>query len=186
MYQISPESMVSSIVAQRSIVDFPEPDGPMIDRISPTKRISFQNVRGAFYWNGSDLFLAPGTQATAGPGEPPYRYFAINGSMGIPGKGLKLMCKGRFDLKMLDRILGAMKGVFQYVTGGIMGGGTILRDSVGRALGVKSRDFQDVSFTLANSWQELRLLDLKIDKPIQDFLPIEVLNKEDQQKKDDK
>lgn len=156
----------------------------MIDKISPTKRITFQNIRGTFFWNGADLFLAPGTQATAGPEEPLYRYFAINGSMGIPGKGLKLMCRGRFDLKLLDQFLGALKGLFQFAVSGALGGGNFLRDSMGRALGVKRRDFQDVSFTLANSWQELRLLDLKIDKPIQDFLPIDRLNDEEQRRDD--
>ena len=36
MYQISPAvSIVSSIVAQRSIVDLPDPEGPMIDSTSP-------------------------------------------------------------------------------------------------------------------------------------------------------
>jgi len=35
-YRISPLSMVSSIVAHRSRVDFPDPDGPIIDRISPS------------------------------------------------------------------------------------------------------------------------------------------------------
>lgn len=34
-YKISPSSIVSSIVAQRSSVDLPEPDGPMMARISP-------------------------------------------------------------------------------------------------------------------------------------------------------
>ena len=156
----------------------------MIDRISPTKRISFERIRSTFFWDGSDLFFNPGTQATAGPDEPLYRYFSLNGSAGVSGKGLKLICKGRFDIKMLDRILGALRGVFQYVTGSLTGGGAVLRDAMGRALGVRSRDFQDISFTLANSWQELQLLDLKIDKSIQDILPIDRLNSAEEQKDD--
>ena len=156
----------------------------MINKITPTKRISFENIRGTFFWDGSDLFLNPGTQATAGPEEPLYRYFSIDGAAGIPGHGLKLFCKGRFDLKMLDQILGAMKGVFQYMTGGLTDSGTVVRDALGRAIGLKSRDFQDVSFTLANSWQNLRLLNLKIDKPLKDFLPLDALNNEEKQKDD--
>ena len=70
-----------------------------------------------------------------------------------------------------------MKGVFQYITGSLSGGGVgFLKDAAGRVLGIKRRDFQNVSFTLANSWNELQLLDLKITKPIQDFLPIDKLN----------
>lgn len=155
----------------------------LIDAISPTKRISFEHVRGTFFWDGSDLFLNPGSQATAGPDEPLYRYFSVNGSLGIPGKGLKLVCKGRFDLKLLDQILGALKGVFQYMTGGLSGG--LVRDALGRAIGLRGRDFQDVSFTLSNSWQELRLLNLKIDKPLQDYLPLDALNGNQRKQKDD-
>ena len=151
----------------------------IIESVSPTKRISFEKISGSFFWDGKDLFLNPGTQATAGPKEPLYRYFSINGSMGIPGKGLRLLCDGRFDLKILDQLLGAMKGIFQYVTGGLTG--NVLRDAAGRVLGIKKRDFQNVTFTLANSWTELQLLNLKITKSLEEFLPINVLNKESEE-----
>ena len=151
----------------------------IIESVSPTKRISFEKISGSFFWDGKDLFLNPGTQATAGSKEPLYRYFSINGSMGIPGKGLRLLCDGRFDLKILDQLLGAMKGLFQYVTGGLTG--NVLRDAAGRVLGIKKRDFQNVTFTLANSWTELQLLNLKITKSLEEFLPINVLNKESEE-----
>ena len=160
----------------------------MLDKVTPTKRLSFENIRSTFFWNGSDLFLNPGTQVTGGPGEPLYRYFAVSGAMGIPGKGLKLLFQGRFDLKILDQFLGAMKGAFQYMTGTLVSGNpnAFLRDTAGTILGIKKRDYQNVSFTLANSWQELRLLNLTTTKSLQDFLPVDRLNKEDEQKKDDR
>ena len=101
----------------------------------------------------------------------------------MPGKGLDLRFDGRFDLKILDQLLGAMKGVFQYMTGNLAQ--SVLRDAAGRILGVKRRDFQNVSFRLANSWNELRLLDMKITKPIEDFLPIDMLNKDEEKQRDD-
>ena len=155
----------------------------IIDKVTPTKKISFEKIDGSFYWNGADLFFNPGTGARAGKDEPLYRYFEINGSAGIPGKGLRLYCDGRFDLKILDQLLGAMKGVFQYVTGGLTG--NFLRDAAGRVLGIKKRDYQNVTFTLANSWDKLQLLDLKITKPIEDFLPVNLLNKTEEQQKQD-
>ncbi|MBQ7561201.1 MAG: hypothetical protein IJS99_05150 [Synergistaceae bacterium] len=155
----------------------------IINRVSPTKKITFEKINGSFYWNGTDLFLNPGTGARAGKDEPLYRYFTINGSAGIPGKGLRLYCDGRFDLKILDQLLGAMKGVFQYMTGGLTG--NVLRDAAGRVLGIKKRDYQNVTFTLANSWQKLQLLDLKITKPIEEFLPINALNKNEEQQRQD-
>ncbi|MBQ7593462.1 MAG: hypothetical protein IJU48_03790 [Synergistaceae bacterium] len=155
----------------------------IIEKVSPTKKISFEKIAGSFFWNGTDLFLNPGTGAMAGPDEPLYRYFTVNGSAGIPGNGLKLLFDGRFDVKILDQFLGAMKGVFQYMTGNILR--DIFKDTAARIAGIKRRDFQNVSFTLANSWQELRLLNLKITKPIEDFLPIDILNKDEEKQRDD-
>lgn len=155
----------------------------MLDSITPTKRVSFEKINGSFFWNGSDVFLNPGTGARAGYDEPLYRYVTVNGSLGIPGKGLKLLCDGRFDLKILDQFLGAMKGVFQYMTGSLAR--DVLRDAAGRVLGIKRKDFQNVSFTLANSWENLSLENLKITKPIEDFLPIDILNRDKEEQKDD-
>lgn len=155
----------------------------MIETISPIKRITFEMIRGTFFWDGSDLWLNPGTQATAGPGEPLYRYFSVNGPLGIPGKGLKLVCKGRFDIQLLNRVLGALKGVFQYFTGGLSNG-DLLKNVVGKALGIKKRDFQDVSFVLAGGWSNLQLLNLRIDKPLKDYLPLEKLNRTEEQRGD--
>ena len=156
----------------------------LIESISPTKKISFENIKGSFFWNGSDLFFNPGTQATAAYSEPLYRYVSINGSCGIPGKGLNLLVDGRFDLKILDQFLGAMKGIFQYMTGGIAR--NVIRDAAGRVLGLKTRDFQNVSFRLANNWNELQLLDLAITKAIEDFLPVDILNRDSETQRDDK
>lgn len=161
----------------------------MIETISPIKRITFEAIRGTFFWDGSDLWLNPGTQATAGPGEPLYRYFSVNGPLGMPGKGdkgdkgLKLVCKGRFDVQMLNKVLGAMKGVFQYFTGGLSNT-NLLKSVLGEALGVNKRDFQDVSFVLAGGWSNLQLLNLRIDKPLQDYLPLEKLNRTEEQRGD--
>ncbi len=153
----------------------------MIENISPTKRISFEKINGTFFWDGTDLFLNPGTGARAGVDEPMYRYFMINGSCGIPGKGLNLLCDGRFDLKLLDQFLGAMKGVFQYMTGGLTR--NVLKDAASRAMGLQGRDLQNVSFTLSNSWNNLRIENLKVTKPIEDFLPIDVLNGDEEKQK---
>jgi hypothetical protein len=153
----------------------------MIESITPTKKISFEKINGTFFWDGKDVFLNPGTGARAGADEPLYRYFTINGSAGVPGKGMKLLCDGRFDLKILDQLLGAMKGVFQYMTGGLTR--NVLKDAASRAMGLKGRDFQNVSFTIANSWAKPRIENLKVTKPIEEFLPIDVLNGDEEKQK---
>ena len=155
----------------------------IIDKVTPSKKITFEEISGSFFWDGKDVFLNPGTRAVADSKEGLYRYFNVNGSLGIPGKNLQLLCDGRFDLKILDQLLGAMKGVFQYMTGGLAR--NVLKDAAGRVLGVKRKDFQNVSFTLSNSWTDLRLLNLKITKPIEDFLPIDILNRDEEKQKDD-
>ena len=154
----------------------------MLKRITPTEKITFEEISGSFFWNGKDLFINPGTGARAGFDEPLYRYVTVNGSAGVPGKGMRLLFDGRFDMNLLDRLLGAMKGVFQYMTGSLAK--NVLRDAASRVLGFQGRDFQNVSFTLANSWKEPQLRDLKVTKPIEDFLPINVLNKDEEKQKE--
>ena len=154
----------------------------MLKRITPTEKITFEEISGSFFWNGKDLFLNPGTGARAGFDEPLYRYVTINGSAGIPGKGMRLLFDGRFDMNLLDRLLGAMKGVFQYMTGSLAK--NVLRDAASRVMGFQGRDFQNVSFTLANSWEKPELRDLKVTKPIEDFLPIDILNKDEEKQKE--
>ena len=154
----------------------------VLDRITKDGRVSFQRVRGSFFWNGRDLWLNPGTQATAMPGDPLYRYFAVNGALGIPGEGLALNCQGRFDVNILNQILGALKGVFQLMTGTLTGSGQLMRQAVAKMVGITERDFQEVSFQLKGSWKELQLLNLKIDKSLEGVLPLNNLNKLDERK----
>ena len=156
----------------------------ILDKIAEDGRISFKEIRGSFFWDGKDLWLNPGTQATAKERDPLYRYFAINGPLGLMGKGLALNCKGRFDIHALDILLGALKSAFQLMTGSLSGGGQILRQAVGKLVGYTERDFQDVTFQLKGSWQELQLLNLKIDKSLENYLPINQLNEKDTQIKE--
>lgn len=156
----------------------------VLDKIAENGRISFEKIRGSFFWDGKDLWLNPGTQATAQPGDPLYRYFAINGSMGIPGKGLALNCYGRFDVHLLDTVLGALRGAFQLMTGTLTGGGQLIRQAMGKVVGLTERDFQDVSFQLKGNWKELQLLNLKIDKSLEGYLPLQNLNEKSEENKE--
>jgi hypothetical protein len=150
-------------------------DFEVLKSITPDGRIAFKEIRGSFFWNGQDLWLNPGTQVTAPPRAPLYRYFSISGPLGVLGKGLNLNCQGRFDVHALDTVLGALKGVFQFMTGSLSGGGgaQLARQAVGKLIGITEREFQEVSFQLKGSWQELQLLNLKIDKSLEGYLPLQ-------------
>ena len=87
---------------------------------------------------------------------------------------------------MLDTVLGAMKGVFQMMTGTLTaGGGQFVRKAAAKAIGYTERDFQNVSFQLKGSWQELQLLNLKIDKSLESYLPLKSLNEKTEERGDD-
>jgi hypothetical protein len=156
----------------------------VLNKIAENGRISFKEVRGSFFWDGKDLWLNLGTQATAKARDPLYRYFAVNGPLGVMGKGLALNCKGRFDIHVLDMLLGALRSAFQLMTGSLSGGDQLLRQAVGKLVGFTERDFQDVTFQLKGSWQELQLLDLKIDKSLEGFLPPKILSETGEQGKE--
>lgn len=145
-----------------------------LERVAKNGRVSFRDIRGSFFWDGRDLWLNPGTQVRSLPNEPLYRYFAANGPLGIPGKGLALNCQGRFDVRALDTVLSAMKSAFQLMTGSLTGGTQLVRQTVSKIIGYNQRDFQEVSFQLRGSWKELQLLNLRIDKSLEGFLPREL------------
>ena len=147
--------------------------------ISKQGRLSFQEIRGSFFWNGRDLWLNPGTQATAEPKDPLYKNFSVNGPLGIRGEGLALNCRGRFNVAALGTVLGALRGAFQLITGGLSGGLQVARQALGNLMGLTNRDFQDVSFRLGGGWEDLQLLDLKIDKSLEGYLPMNELNNQD-------
>jgi hypothetical protein len=145
------------------------------DILTESGQVSFEEIRGSFFWDGVDLRLNPGTQATAKRGDPLYRYISVTGPLGIPGNGLDLDFKGRFNITALDSVLGALKGAFQLMTGNLTGagGGQILRSALGKLMGLPAeRDFQEASFQLKGSWKELQLLNLKIDKSLEGWLPV--------------
>jgi hypothetical protein len=158
----------------------------VLKNIAKDGRISFKEIRGSFFWDGKDLWLNPGTQATAKEGDPLYKHFAVNGPLGVLGKGLALNCKGRLDVHALDVVLGAVKGALQLMTGSLSGGGQFLRQAVSKLVGFTEHDFQDVTFQLKGSWQELQLLDLKIDKSLESYLPLSNQNETKQNKESEK
>ncbi|MDR1732367.1 MAG: hypothetical protein LBR61_09790 [Synergistaceae bacterium] len=165
-------------------------DLPVLALVTEDKRLPFEEIRGSFFWDGRDLQLNPGTQVTAPPGAPLYRYFAFSGPLGIPGKGLGLICQGRFDIQALNKLLGAMKSAFQLMTGSLAGGSggglgtSLIRGVVAKAIGYTERDFEDVTFQLKGSWKELQLLNLTISKSLETYLPLNQLNSDAEREKD--
>jgi hypothetical protein len=157
-----------------------------LDAVTKDGRLPFAEIRGSFFWDGKDLWLNPGSQVTAPPGAPLYRSFAINGSLGIPGTGLGLMCQGRFDIQALDTVLGALKSAFQYMTGTLSSGGSLggslLRGAAAKVVGYTEHDFQDVTFQLKGNWKELQLLNLTISKSLEGYLPLSDMNESTEEK----
>jgi hypothetical protein len=149
-------------------------------------RIDFEEIRGSFFWDGVNLRLNPGTQVTAKRGDPFYRYLSVNGPLGIADKDLNLNFKGRFNINALNTVLGALRGAFQLMTGTLAGGGggQLLRSALGKLIGLEERDFQDVTFQLKGSWSELQLLNLKIDKSLESYLPLKATNAAEEERKE--
>ena len=144
----------------------------VLERITEDGRVSFREVRGSFFWDGNDLWLNPGTQATAQRGDILYRSLSVNGPMGLGGGGLGLNFNGRFNVEALDTVLSGMRGLFELTSGSLTGGRQLVRRAIGRYLGIADRDFQEVSFQLRGSWSELQLLNLMIDMPLENFVPV--------------
>ena len=147
-------------------------DFPALKMIDDDGRVPFQEVRGSFFWDGGDLWLNPGTQVTAVQGDYLYRFMGVTGSLGLGGRPLRLDFNGNFNVEALNIVLGAMRGAFDLTTGSLTDGGRqIARRAIGRAIGLAERDFQNVSFQLRGGWDALQLLNLRIDRSLEGFIP---------------
>ena len=147
-------------------------DFAALKMIDDDGRVPFQEARGSFFWDGGDLWFNPGTQVNAEPGDYLYRFMAITGSLGLGGRPLRLDFNGNFNVEALNIVLGAMRGAFDLTSGSLTDGGRqIARRAIGRAIGLTERDFQNVSFQLRGSWDALQLLNLRIDRSLEGFIP---------------
>ena len=157
-----------------------------LNRIDDDGQVSFQEIRGSFFWDGNELWLNPGTQATAKPRDFLYRYLTVSGPMGLRGRELGLDFHGSFNVEALNLILGAMRGVFDLTTGSLTGGKQLVRQAIGRMIGLADRDFQDVSFQLRGTWAGLQLLNLEIDRSLEGVIPVRASDRLPERRVDDR
>lgn len=112
-------------------------------KFTKNKPIRFSKLQTTFRFDDDTLILLPGTQAVAPAGDSVYRMIMADGYITTKGD-MSLTCLGKFNVRALNSILGAVRGIMdmrrtitteginnidskellQSVLGGILGGAT--------------------------------------------------------------
>ncbi|MPN13866.1 hypothetical protein SDC9_161192 [bioreactor metagenome] len=135
-------------------------------KISTSDEIRYRSILANFNVDGKSFYLLPGSRAAAYPDDTIYRYFTASGTVGIGDKSISLKCLGDINLKALNTFLGAIRGLIS-VGDNITDPLLLQKFLSGLVGGYSVRDFRETSFTLAGTWNDMKMYDLKVSQPIQ-------------------
>ncbi len=139
---------------------------PLVKKISTSDEIRYRSILANFNVDGKSFYLLPGSRAAAYPDDTIYRYFTASGTVGIGDKSISLKCLGDINLKALNTFLGAIRGLIS-VGDNITDPLLLQKFLSGLVGGYSVRDFRETSFTLAGTWNDMKMYDLKVSQPIQ-------------------
>ena len=111
--------------------------------------LSFQSISSNFVIDGQNLYILPGSRATAPVDHPAYRYVLIDGDANMQS-GVSLSFIGNVNLRALNIFFNALTGVLSSGLANITNTQNILSELLGGAVrGFSSSEFRDVSFNLS-------------------------------------
>jgi translocation and assembly module TamB len=136
----------------------------LITAVHGVKGLRFASAFAPFNLETGRLILNKDTLIKAPEGDPLYRHFSANGTVG-PEDNLNLNCSGKVNVKVVNAVLGGAAGgaAGLTMTQGIAG---ILEGALkGSQAGMQEDDFRDISFTLKGTFDKPGISNLKVSAP---------------------
>ncbi len=136
----------------------------LITAVHGVKGLRFASVYAPFNLETGRLILNKDTLVKAPEGDPLYRHFSANGTVGTEDN-LNLNCSGKVNVKVVNAVLGGVAGgaAGLTMTQGIAG---ILEGVLkGGQTGLQEDDFRDISFTLKGTFDKPGISNLKVSAP---------------------
>lgn len=131
------------------------------------KPIMFETVQATFTYDGGDVNLLPGSQATAPPGDPVYRYLMLDGLLNRKGN-ISLFAMGKVNIRALNSLLGAFQGL---VSAGMdLASGTfdkteLVQNVLGGVLsGFAKNEFRFVTMNINGTMEKPAFSNVKVEK----------------------
>ena len=138
---------------------------PALKKLSDAGTLRFNSLLSNFNVDGKQLYLLPGSRASAHPGDNVYRYFGVNGTVGLGATDrFDLKCSGEINLRALNTVLGALQGLLSI--DGTLASATFLQNFLtGLVGGLSTKDFRETSFSLKGTWAKPEMSDFKVAQP---------------------
>ncbi len=133
------------------------------------KPLLFESIRGTFTYDGGDINLLPGSQATAPKGDPVYRYVMLDGFIGNKGN-ISLFSMGKVNIRALNSFIGAFQGLLSAgmdMTAGTLNKGELLQNVLGGVLsGFAKNEFRFVTFNIGGTTEHPQFFNVKVEKAV--------------------
>ena len=134
------------------------------------KPLRFDKVRTSFTFDGGNLTILPGSQASAPRGDTVYRTVMVDGTL-YHDKKLSFFAMGRVNIRALNAMLGAFQGLIKigsdYNSGGTIDRGELIQNFLGGVLsGYAKNDFRFVSMNFGGSLDSPTYSNIKVDRTV--------------------
>ena len=135
-----------------------------------SKPLRYDKIRTSFTFDGGNLTLLPGSQATAPRGDPVYRTVMLDGTL-YHDKKLSFFAMGRVNIRALNALLGAFQGLVKigtdYNTSGSIDSNELIQNFLGGVLsGYAKNDFRFVSMNFGGTLDAPTYSNIKIDRNV--------------------
>ncbi len=139
--------------------------------VTKGKPFRIRDLSANFNLDGQELYILPGSRASAWPGDEIYRYLEASGSIRSASPQQKedpldLSCGGEVNLSALNALLGAMKTLFKAnILEGIKDPRALATDLLsGIVGGYSSQEFREISLHVGGSFDAPVISKLKISE----------------------
>lgn len=133
------------------------------------KPLRFETVQATFTYDGGDLNILPGSQATAPKNDPLYRYVMLDGYVSHKDE-VRLFAMGKVNIRALNSLIGAFQGLVAAgvdFTAGQLDKGEVLQSVLGGVLsGFAKNEFRFVTMNIGGTVKDPSFYNVKVQRAV--------------------
>lgn len=133
------------------------------------KPLRYDSVQATFTYDGGDLNILPGSQATAPKNDPLYRYVMLDGYISRK-EDISLFAMGKVNIRALNSLIGAFQGLVSAgldYTSGQLDKGEVLQSVLGGVLsGFAKNEFRFVTMNIGGTVTAPDFYNVKVQRAV--------------------
>lgn len=133
------------------------------------KPLRFETVQATFTYDGGDLNILPGSQATAPKNDPLYRYVMLDGYVSREDE-IRLFAMGKVNIRALNSLIGAFQGLVAVgadLTAGQLDKGEVLQNVLGGVLsGFAKNEFRFVTMNIGGTVKDPSFYNVRVQEAV--------------------